>query len=332
MTLEWWQALLLGVLQGVTEFLPVSSSGHLVLVPYVASWPAPGLAFDAAVHGGTAGALVAVFRRELTAMARGLAGGSDVDAHLARRLAGLVALGTVPLVVVGLTVRRTVEAAFESPPAAATGLLATAVILLAGERWRQRRVGQASSARVDAGPGEAPERSDGAHASGEPAARAPADDATPRARAIVTGDDAEDPAGATLDRLGPRAALLIGVGQTLAVLPGVSRSGTTIMSGVAAGLTREAAARFAFLLALPALAGAIALSGIELATGGAGTLGWAGLMGAIAAAFVSGLAAVSWLLRLVAHTSLTGFAGYCVAAGVAGWLAIALLGAGPGAG
>lgn len=316
MTLAWWQALVLGVLQGLSEFLPVSSSGHLVLVPFVLSWPAPGLAFDAAVHGGTAGALVAVFRRELFAMLRGLAGGADGDARLARRLLALVVVGTLPLVVVGLTIRPLIEAAFEFAPAAATGLLLTAAILVGGERWRTRRVARsartASTSETDADDAD------------DPAEPAPSE----QPGTITIGADPTDPDATTLAGLRVRTALLIGIGQTLAVTPGVSRSGATIMSGMVAGLTREAAARFAFLLAMPALAGATALSGVELLSEGAGTLGWAGLAGAVVLAFGSGLAAVTWLLRLVARTSLTGFAVYCAGAGVLGWVAIALLGTG----
>jgi len=336
MTLEWWQALILGAVQGLTEFLPVSSSGHLGLAPALLGWPDdPGLVFDALVHGGTAGALVVVFRRELQAMAQGLAGRRDHDARLARRLAGLVVVGTVPLVVVGLTLRGAVEAAFVDAPAAATGLLATAVILLAGERWRSRRAAQAPRPSFDDADTNTPVGSD--HAMGDWAvANGPHDG--PRHRdthkepagsaAIAVGVDADDPRGSTLDRLTPLAALLIGVGQAVAVLPGISRSGTTIMTGVITGLTREAATRFAFLLALPALGGAVVLSALEMVTEGTGTVGWVGLAGAVAVAFVTALIAIRWLLRLVARAPLSGFAVYCAAAGVAGWLSIVLLAGG----
>lgn len=332
MTLEWWQALLLGALQGGTEFLPVSSSGHLVFAPYLLAWSAPGLAFDAAVHGGTAGALIAAFRSELWAMVRGLFGGG-VDARLARRLAGLLVVATLPLVVVALAASEVVGTAFGSPPAAATGFLATAAILLGGERWRSRRVARAASAPRSTDPPAGSGDGLGGHG-GEPAdarssseARETPDAvASPPAAAIGLGTDAEDPHGAGLDGLTVRAAVLIGVSQAVAVLPGVSRSGTTIMAGVACGLTREAATRFAFLLALPALGGAVALSAVDLAAEGAGTLGWPALLGAVGVSLVTGLAAIRWLLRLVARTRLSGFAIYCAAAGTAGWLAVLVLG------
>ncbi len=335
MTLEWWQALLLGALQGGTEFLPVSSSGHLVFAPFLLAWSAPGLAFDAAVHGGTAGALIAAFRSELAAMVRGLFGGG-VDARLARRLAGLLVVGTLPLVAVALAAHEVVGTAFGSPPAAATGFLATAAILLGGERWRSRRVARAArtsdrAADVDTPvwPGDEIGGRAGEAAGPNPSSDADetADAVTPRpADAIGLGTDAEDPRGLGLDGLTARGALLIGISQAVAVLPGVSRSGTTIMAGVVCGLTREAATRFAFLLALPALAGAVALSAVDLAAEGAGTLGWPALAGAIGVSLVTGLAAIRWLLRLVARTRLSGFAVYCAVAGIAGWLAVLTLG------
>lgn len=340
MTLEWWQALLLGALQGGTEFLPVSSSGHLVFAPFLLAWESPGLAFDAAVHGGTAGALIAAFRSELGAMVRGLVGAGDLDARLARRLAVLLVVGTLPLVVVGLGASEVVGTAFGSPPAAATGFLATAVVLLGGERWRSRRVARAAasarSAEADArvwprngsggSIGAAAVESSPDSGSGETADVA----ATSPADAIGLGTDSDDPHGVGLDGLTMRAALLIGISQAVAVLPGVSRSGTTIMAGVVCGLTREAATRFAFLLALPALGGAVVLSAADFATEGTGELGWPALAGAVLVSLVTGLAAIRWLLRLVARTRLSGFAVYCAAAGIAGWLAVLMLGTGLG--
>lgn len=341
MTLAWWQALLLGALQGGTEFLPVSSSGHLVFAPYLLAWSAPGLAFDAAVHGGTAGALIAAFRSELSAMVRGLVGGGGVDARLARRLAALLVVGTLPLVMVAVAASEVVGTAFGSPPAAATGFLATAAILFGGERWRSRRVARAAStparptdAPVRPGDGAGERADDTAETADGPASSEPRETtdaaARPPADVIGLGTDAEDPHGVGLDGLTVRAALLIGVCQAVAVLPGVSRSGTTIMAGVACGLTREAATRFAFLLALPALAGAVVLSAVDLAAEGAGTLGWPALVGAIGVSLVTGLAAIRWLLRLVARARLNGFAVYCAAAGVAGWFAVLILGTGLG--
>lgn len=340
MTLAWWQALLLGAVQGATEFLPVSSSGHLVFAPFLLAWEAPGLAFDAAVHGGTAGALIAVFRSELAAMVRGLVGAGDVDARLARRVAVLLVVATLPLVAIALGASEVVGTAFGSPPAAATGFLATAAILLGGERWRSRRVARAArtsehaadaNARVWQGNwvggrvGEAAEPS----ASSEGGETADAV-ATPSADAFGLGVDVDDPHGAGLDGLTLRAALLIGLSQAVAVLPGVSRSGTTIMAGVVCGLTREAATRFAFLLALPALGGAVVLSAADFATEGTGELGWPALVGAVLVSLVTGLAAIRWLLRLVARARLSGFAVYCAAAGIAGWLAVLMLGSGLG--
>lgn len=326
MELEWWQAVVLGLVQGLTEFIPVSSSGHLVLVPFLAGWPKPAFAFDAAVHAGTAVALLVAFREEVRAAGRGLTGGRDADARLGRRLAALAALGTLPLVVIALTVRPLVEQLFQSPTAAATGLLGTAAILVGGEGWRRRRVRRATTHSRAASGRHAPEAIEGG--SDEPAA---AGSATPDAPSpIPVGLDSSDPRGRGLDQLGIAGALAIGAAQGLAVMPGISRSGSTIMAGVATGLTRQAATRFAFLLALPALAGASALSALDLLTEPPGPEDAAVLAAAVATAFVAGLAAIRLLLRLVARTSLTGFAGYCVAASITGWVAIVVLGAGGG--
>ncbi|MBA2529159.1 MAG: undecaprenyl-diphosphate phosphatase [Euzebyales bacterium] len=140
--------------------------------------------------------------------------------------------------------------------------------------------------------------------------------------ALPVGTDAADPRGNTLERLGAREALIVGGLQTLALLPGVSRSGTTISAGMAAGLTREAATRFSFLLSLPALVGAFSLSLDGLAA--PGPYSGAAITAAVVAAFVSGYAAIRFLVKLVARDRLTGFAVYCVVAAAVGLLGTAL--------
>jgi undecaprenyl-diphosphatase len=297
----WLQAVVLGIVQGLTEFVPVSSSGHLVLVPYLAGWEHPGLAFDVALHIGTAGAIVLYFRRELLAMARGvLTRGDSPDNRLYRRLAVLFLVASVPIGIVGLTLRETFEEAFATPPVAAALLFVTASILVGGERWRARRV---RTARVRARGG-----------SPAPAGGVAAPSTAPAVHALPLGDDPEDPDGRTLDRVGLRQALWIGAAQCLALFPGVSRSGTTIMAGVAAGLTRQAATRFSFLLALPALAGAGILSLPDLTEPGmfAGREIAVGVM----AAFVSSYLAIRFLVAFVSRQRLNVFAAYCVVAGV----------------
>ncbi|MBW3602233.1 MAG: undecaprenyl-diphosphate phosphatase [Actinobacteria bacterium] len=295
----WLQALVLGVIQGLTEFFPVSSSGHLVIVPALLGWPHPDLAFDVALHMGTAGAVVVYFRADLAAMARALvARGGGPPARFHRRLTVAVVVSSVPVALIGLALKSTFERAFATPAVASGFLLVTAGLLVAGERVRSARV--RSAARIDAGP-PGPARP-------SPAEPAPGD--------IHTGADASDPSGRRLDELTLPRALMVGIAQTLALFPGVSRSGTTITAGVLAGLTREAATRFSFLLALPALVGAGVLSLPDLAR--PGMFGGLDLALGVLAAFATGYVAIHFLLRLVARERLTGFAVYCVAMGVLG--------------
>ena len=256
------QAIFLGMVQGATEFLPVSSSGHLVLVPWLLGWEGSGLAFDTVLHWGTMVAVLAYFWRDWASLLQGgwrLLRARDLSDPQGRLLLLLI-LGSVPAGVIGLLLEDFFEAVFATPPAAAFFLLVTAALLLAAERL---------------------------------------------------GD-------ATRDIQGMRwlDALVIGLGQALAIFPGVSRSGATISAGLWRGLQREAAARFSFLLATPIIFAAgfrqllsLAASG-ELAAG-AGTL----LAGFVAAAAV-GYACIWWLMDFLKRGRLYVFAGYCAAFGV----------------
>ncbi|HEX6256401.1 MAG TPA: undecaprenyl-diphosphate phosphatase [Euzebyales bacterium] len=288
------RAVLLGLIQGLTEFIPVSSSGHLVLVPHFLGIETPGIAFDVALHLGTFAAVVLYFRTDLKLMLAAVFGiGDPVLIPYHRRLAALLAVGSVPVAIIGVLLGDVVEAAFESPTTAATFLIATGALLVLGEAARTRR-------------------------GGITAARPPTD-----RKQIMVGYDAGDHEGMTLDRIGIRHALIIGVGQCFALFPGVSRSGTTIATGMGAGLTRPAATRFSFLLALPALVGATIVSLPDL-TAGNRVFGAPAIAAGILAAFVSGYLAIRWLLALVARDRLTGFAVYCVVVGVASLIALSL--------
>lgn len=314
----WLQAVLLGIVQGLTEFIPVSSSGHLVLIPYVLGWERPGLPFDVALHIGTAAAIVLYFRVELFGMAASVFRGGTPQGRLYRRLAILLVLATVPVGVAGVTLEDTFERIFETPTVAASMLFVTAAVLWGGEKWRARRVTAARTAAAKAD-------SEGARVwtgdwVGEAAADAPGSDLPE----LEVGEDPDDPAGTTLDGLGLRQALTVGFAQILALFPGMSRSGTTIMAGMAAGLTREAATRFSFLLALPAMVGAAVVSAPGLTEPGPYAPGE--IAGGVVAAFVSGYLAIAFLVRLVARTGLHIFARYLVLVGALGLLATAMLG------
>ncbi len=256
-----WQALLLGVLQGATEFLPVSSSGHLVIVPTLLGWPDPGLFLDTVLHLGTLVAIVVYFWRDLAQLAaaawRSLRTRSLAEPEA--RLAWGIVVGTVPAAVFGFLLEDTFERLFGMPQAAAGFLLGTAALLLISEVLARR------------------ERA--------------------------------------LDSLSWRDALLIGLAQTLAIAPGLSRSGSTIAAGLLLGYRREEATRFSFLLAVPIILGGGGYQLLKIThTGFGSTQAPAILIGFVAAA-VTGYLSISGLLALVRRRSLWPFAVYCALLG-----------------
>jgi undecaprenyl-diphosphatase len=320
MIATWLQGVALGIVQGLTEFIPISSSAHLVLVPYLLGWERPGLAFDVALHMGTVGAILVFFRAELIAMARGLlTGGRTAEGALYRRLGLLLVAASAPVAIVGLLLKDVFEEAFASPLATSGFLFVTALILVGGERLRDRRVARGGAASSEADDGRPVWTGD--WVGGEPgsAAATTADPVT-----LPVGDDPTDPTGRTLQQVGLRQALIIGAAQMLALFPGISRSGTTIMAGVAAGMTREAATRFSFLLALPALAGAGILSLGDLRE--PGIYSYPDIAAGVVASFVSGYLAIRFLVALVSRERLTGFAWYVVAVAIIGVLGYAMIG------
>jgi len=266
----------LGVLQGATEFLPVSSSGHLVLVPWLLRWQSPGLAFDTVVHWGTALSVIVYFWEEWIALVRAavLSLGAIRLRPLRLRkrvvreeagtgqalLAWLILLGTVPGVLAGYFLEDFFEDMFTRPAAAASFLLVTAILLTASERLGRRERG--------------------------------------------------------LDDLGWVDAVIVGVGQALAILPGISRSGATIAAGLVQGMRREPAAHFSFLLATPIILGAGLLKLVELGrTGGLTAQAPVLIVGFVVAASV-GFACIHFLLRYLQRRRLYPFALYCAVFGI----------------
>jgi undecaprenyl-diphosphatase len=256
-----FQALVLGIIQGATEFLPVSSSGHLVLVPWLLGWPAPGLAYDTVVHWGTALAVIVYFWRDwltlILAIFQAIRRRSIADPKA--RLALLIVIGTVPAALIGYALEGFFEQMFSRPAAAAAFLLVTATFLSISE-WLGRR-----------------ERG--------------------------------------LDQLNWIDALLIGLGQALAILPGISRSGATIAAGLARGLKREPSARFSFLLATPIILGAGGLKIINLIEAGDLAAHAPALVIGFLGAGVVGFGCIHFLLRYLQQRRLYPFAIYCAAAG-----------------
>jgi undecaprenyl-diphosphatase len=264
-----FEAFILGIVQGATEFLPISSSGHLVLLPAVLGWDSPSLVFDTTVHLATLLAVVAVFWRDLLWLIvswwRGLVGGQPFRA-LESRLAWWVILGTVPGILAGLFLEKTFESLFASPHAAGGFLLLTALLLVLAEILGRRQRGFSEITWLD--------------------------------------------------------SLLIGIGQAASISPGLSRSGTTIAVGMFCGITREAAARFSFILSVPIIAGAglVQLAKL-LRLGGLSAEAPLLLVGFVTAA-VCGYAAIRLFLAYLRKRPLYPFSVYCVVVGV---LALTLL-------
>jgi undecaprenyl-diphosphatase len=309
----WLQGLMLGVVQGLSEFMPISSDGHLVLVPFLLGWKQPSLSFIVALHFGTLAAVLLYFRRDLLAMLTAVTSRSDEpEARLYRRLLVLLVAGSVPVAVVGLLLKERIEHVFASPLIAPALLFVTAAFLIAGEKARDRRVARAATATGSAEPAGGPRPLSNTATATEPRVQ------------LAVGHDEQDATGDTLADMSVQQALVIGMLQTVALLPGVSRSGSTITAGMFAGLTREAATRFSFLLSIPALVGASLLNVTELAT--AGEYSGLEIIAGVVAAFLSGYAAIRWLVSFVARERLTGFAWYCAIAGVIGLLGGALRG------
>ena len=274
-------SLLLGIVQGLTEFLPVSSSGHLVLGRALLPDEAlrsPGVLFEIVVHLGTLAAALIYLRREVLGLLRSLAGaggstpGGQDAVRAGRRLVGLLLVASIPAAVVGVTFQDQIHRAFSGIGFAAGGLVLTGAVLLAFRR--------------------PPAQPDGA---------------APRTRTIPL-----------LPR-GLADALWIGIAQAAAIFPGVSRSGLTIVAGRQRGVSPADAARFSFLLSAPAIAGAALLEGAS--TLGGGALAEAGGVVALEltlgflAAFVAGTFALRWVFDWLARERFHQFGWYCLAVG-----------------
>lgn len=260
MTVSWFEAVFLGVVQGLTEFLPISSSAHILVFSQLFGWQDPGAAFTAVIQIGTELAVIVFFWRDIVRIVRTWARSlvnrelrSDIDA----RMGWYIIIGTIPIAVLGLAFSSQIETAARNLWLVAFTLIVFGLILGIADR-----IG--SKIR-------------------------------------------------TLSALNGRDGILLGFGQALALIPGVSRSGATISVGLFLGYTREAAARYAFLLAVPA----VLASGLYEATkiGSDSSVTWGPTILATVIAFFVGLAVIAWLLRWVSTRSYTPFVIYRIAAG-----------------
>ncbi len=258
------EAIILGLVQGITEFLPISSTAHLRIVPALVGWKDPGAAFSAVIQLGTVAAVLIYFGRDLAKLTRAFVTGllerkpfGTVDS----RLAWYVAIGSVPAVLMGALFKKAIETSLRSLYVISFSMIALAVVLFFVERHSTRN--------------------------------------------------------RPLDEMKLKDGVVIGLWQTLALIPGSSRSGTTLTGGLFLGLTREAAARFSFLLSIPitTAAGVFELKHL-LEADPAHSPGMLALVVGTAVSFVSGLAAIAGLLKLLRTRSLLGFVIYRIALGL----------------
>lgn len=247
------QLVVLALVQGITEFLPISSSAHLILIPALTGWPDQGLGFDVAVHIGTLLAVIGYFRAEIGAMLVAWSGSPAGRRSPEARLARAVILATVPVVLAGLLFKEFIESQLRSVLVIAVATIGFG-LLLGWADWRGTRQ---------------------------------RDEYT----------------------LGWRGALLIGLAQMLALVPGTSRSGITLTAGLLLGLTGPAAARFSFLLSIPTIAGSGVLLGRDLLAQPV-TAPWGALALAALLAGLSAYACIHWLLRLLERSGLWPFVLY----------------------
>jgi undecaprenyl-diphosphatase len=299
------RAILLGLVQGITEFLPISSSAHLSIVPRLLGYATPTLAFEVLLHFGTLAAVVAYFARDLWGfvlclVAPGRLGPAETRTR--RRLLGLLVLASVPAAVVGFVLQDWADGQTARPLRAAVWLVVTTAIMVAAELYdRARRARPAAPAA----PGEL-EGGEEALAAGRAGTRVARHHG--RRGTMTEPLDAEQ----ELERLPVTKATGIGLAQALALVPGTSRSGVTISAGLFQGVSREAAARFSFLLSIPAILGAGVLKLDELS---GATETPAQLVAGTLAAAVSGFLAVSFLIRLLRTRTLWPFIWYRLVAG-----------------
>ncbi|QFT86749.1 Undecaprenyl-diphosphatase [Halomonas sp. THAF12] len=259
--MDWLQIVVLSLVQGLTEFLPVSSSAHLILVPVFSDWPDQGLAFDVALHLGSLMAVVLYFRHELVTMTaswgRSVAGrGTDDDA----RLAWWVILATIPVCVVGLAFQDVISEVMRSPLVLAGGLIVFGVVLGIAD-WRHR--GTRSEYRMSG-----------------------------------------------------RDALWIGLAQALALIPGTSRSGITMTAALVLGLSREAAARFSFLLSIPVIVLAGGLEALELAQASV-PVAWGDLAAGTVLSGISAYLCIHFFLVFIRRIGMQPFVAYRLILGIA---------------
>lgn len=246
------QSVIFGIVQGLGEFLPISSSAHLVLIPWLFGWQDPGLTFDVALHMGTLLAVIIYFWRDWVSL---LQGAVSRKPSYEKRIFWYLVIATIPGAVIGFALESKAETVFRSPLLIGVMLIVMGILLYLGDRQRQLR---------------------------------------------------------TMDTMTFSDALLIGLSQALAIIPGVSRSGSTMTVARWLSLTREDAARFSFLMSTPIITGAGLLSMRDLHISDINT---AFIIGVITS-FIVGLLSISFLLRYLKTSNFKIFVGYRILLGI----------------
>jgi undecaprenyl-diphosphatase len=279
--MQWWHAILLGIVEGLSEFLPISSTGHLTVVEKLLGYRIADegiTAFTAIIQVGAIAAAIIYFLRDIVRLAvawfRGLVS-KEARSNVDYRLGWGVIVGSIPIAIVGLALQKIIEGPLRNLWVVAAALILWSVVL-----WFADRASVQSAPR-----------------------------GTPRGEESMTVMD----------------ALILGLWQCAALIPGVSRSGATISGGLFRGIDRVTATRWSFFLGIPALLAAGGLEAVKASKSISATVGWVPTLIGTAVAFVVAYASIAWLLRFVAHNRFTAFVIYRVIAGLA---VIALLVAG----
>jgi undecaprenyl-diphosphatase len=275
------ESIILGIVQGITEFLPISSSAHIIIVPWFFGWSEPGLTFNVAVHMGTLLAVLLFFRKDIFAMAlalpRGIAAGKPLADPMSR-MALIILAGSIPAGLIGLTFGDQIEGFFHEGSDSSTAFIIIAVMLIV--------VGL-----------------------------------------LMLLVERMLPQHREFDRITWRDGIVIGVAQAIALIPGTSRSGSTITAGMILGLKKEVAARFSFLLGIPVVAGAGMMEGVRLAERGLPADERLPFIVGAVVSLVVGYLSIAFLLRFLQTNSVLVFTIYRCGLGVimlvlifGGWL------------
>ncbi|MDE3179706.1 MAG: undecaprenyl-diphosphatase UppP [Acidobacteriota bacterium] len=259
-----YQAVVLAIVQGIAEFLPISSTGHLILFPWFLGWKDPGLTFDVALHAGTLLAVLVYFWRmwvDMIKAAAGLGDASNPRVKENRKLFWLLVIATIPGGIAGVLFEKKADTAFRNPVVIGVALIVVALVMWAGEKITQ---------------------------------------------------DSE-----SLTQVPLLDAVIVGIAQAFAVIPGVSRSGSTMAAGLLRNMKRETAARFSFLLSTPIIAGAVLLKAAQVHhAGGLPASMRAPFLAGVIVSAVVGFFVIGWLIRFLESRTFKPFIIYRIALGV----------------